>query len=91
MLGVMNYRNVEVCMAEIITVKFEGKMEVLLRFSTHNLLRHEINISHIMWPELPGLFTIVDFWVNQVAELLQAYILLISSSSAALFSVYMVS
>lgn len=44
-----------------------------------------------MWPELPGLFTIVDFWVNQVAELLQAYILLISSSSAALFSVYMVS
>lgn len=48
MLGVVNYRDLKVCMAEIMTVKFEGKMEVLLRFSTHNLLRHEINISHIM-------------------------------------------
>lgn len=85
MLGVMNYRNLKVYMAEIITVKIEGKMEVLLRFSAHNLLRCEINISHIKWSELPGLFTIVDFWMNQVAELLQACILLISSFSAALF------
>lgn len=48
MLGVVNYRNLKACMAEIITVKFEGKMEVLLRSSTHELLRCKINISHIM-------------------------------------------
>lgn len=51
MLGVVNYRNLKVCMPEIITVKFEGKMEVLLRFSTRNLLRHKI--SHIKCEQNP--------------------------------------
>lgn len=57
-LGVVNYRRLKAHMVEIIIAKFHGKMEMLLRFSMHNLPKHKI--SPVMGEELHEL-TVIGF------------------------------